>query len=74
MCKSLIQSIGHLLEYSTHNSFLYKVVRLVSFQIIDCCLIVVYIQFVRNERATGANLAKQMDWELSAGLSPDYLP
>lgn len=37
-------------------------------------MIVGYIQFVTNERATGANLAKQMDWELSAGLSPDYLP
>ena len=37
-------------------------------------LYIVYIQFVRSERATGANLAKQMDWELSAKLSPDYLP
>lgn len=34
----------------------------------------VYIWPVRNERATGANLAKQMDWELSAALSPELPP
>ena len=58
----MIQSVGRSIFTESWTSFL------------PSGFAVVYIQFVRTERATGANLAKQMDWELSAGLSPDYLP
>lgn len=33
----------------------------------------VCLHAVIDDGATGANTANQMDWELSGGLSPDYL-
>lgn len=55
--------------YKMDLSFFHPKQETVALLVVDCLCPI----WREQGRATGANLAQQMDWELSGELSPDYL-